>query len=233
LYASVYITEYIEEMQGVLSDYFAAGTIRRFSKGELMLDGSEKSGIFYIDNGFVKVYSISDQGNKYVHIVYKKGEIFPLIWAFKDIWRRVFYDALSDCTLLEIPKAKFLKSVKADPKLSYGVIMQLTEQFNIFADRLDNLQYKSAYERVVFRLLYLAGRFGVKKNGHTIINAPITHELIAESINMARESTSRQIEKLEKLGLVEYGNGQITIKDIKGLNEEFSEPVSLDLWGLS
>jgi CRP-like cAMP-binding protein len=185
-----------------------------------------------IKTGFVSVYSISDEGNKYVHIIYQPGEIFPLIWAVNSTQRRVFYEAASDVAVWEIPKDKFLSRVQADPKVSFEVLTQLAKQFYVFADRLDNLQYKSAHERVAHRLVFLASRFGELKDKSIIIKAPITHALISQSINLARETVSREIEKLEKDKIISRKDGYIVINDIDKLSQEFSEPITLNLWGL-
>jgi len=219
-------------MAGVLKEFFIKGSSKNFRAGEVILHGGEASGAKYIDEGYVKVYSISDDGSTYLHVIYKAGEIFPLIWVIKGIRRRVFYEALSDVRILEVPKDDFLNLINEDHEATLEVLNQLATQFYFYADRIDNLQYKSAYERVVYRLLFLAGRFG-KINGNTIsINAPLTHDLIAQSINLARESVSRQIEKLEKQGLLEHRKSKLVILDVEKLSREFSEPVSFDLWGL-
>lgn len=212
--------------------FFKDGRLRRYSAGEVVLDGVEPSGAFYIYRGYVKVYSIGDDGSRYVHIIYKPGEMFPLIWILKGIRRRVFYEAVSEAELFEVPKQEFTERMQKDSKLCNETLRQLAEQFYIYADRLDNLQYKSAYERVVYRLLFLAGRFGQRRSDGIIINIPATHELIAESINLARESVSRQVEKLEKRELLSYERGHLVLHDVEALSREFSEPVSLDLWGL-
>jgi CRP-like cAMP-binding protein len=145
----------------------------------------------------------------------------------------VFYESLASSVLWKVPKARFLGHIKENTSPeAYSLIEQLAEQFNVYADRVDNLQYKSASQRVVYRLLFLAGRFGKKDGNRIIIDAPITHKIIASSINLTRESVSREIEKLDDAGIISTNNGKIVIKDVKKLGEQFSEPVSIDLWGL-
>lgn len=217
-----------------LSDFFVQGRPVRYSRGEVIVAGDDPNpDIHYIGRGFVKVYSINDDGEEYVHVVYRKGEIFPLIWALRDHRRRIFYEAIDDCVLWKKTKNELREYLDehADP-ISRALLGRLAEQFNIYADRLDNLQYKSAYERVVYRILFLAGRFGVRQGDRVIIEAPITHKLLAQSINLARESVSREFEKLQTKGLIDTTNSHIVINDVKALSHEFSEPVSLDLWGL-
>lgn len=220
-------------MQQAITEVFNKGAVKKFAAGELVASGEEAKGVFLIRHGFIKVYSISDEGNEYLHIIYKPGEVFPLIWALLGHRRRVFYEALTDCTLNVLPKAEFIEETGRNAGFSSCLLKSLAEQFYVYADRIDNLQYKSAYEKVVYRLLFLAGRLGSKNPDGILIELPVTHELIAESVNLARESVSRQIEKLEKLGLISYQKGQILLKDPAALSREFSEPISLNLWGLS
>jgi CRP/FNR family transcriptional regulator len=217
-----------------LEDFFTTGISIHASKGEVVLRGDEENAdIFYLSKGLIKVYSINDEGEEYIHIIYKTGDIFPLIWAFRNKQRRVFYESLASSVLWKVPKARFLGHIKENTSPeAYSLIEQLAEQFNVYADRVDNLQYKSASQRVVYRLLFLAGRFGKKDGNRIIIDAPITHKIIASSINLTRESVSREIEKLDDAGIISTNNGKIVIKDVKKLGEQFSEPVSIDLWGL-
>ena len=215
-----------------LIEFFNSGRQKKFSAGEIVLRGENPTGVVYIQSGFVGVYSISDEGNRYVHIIYKPGEMFPLIWAFNDVLRRVFYEALSELVVAEVPKEDFLKFIKQNTGAANDVLKQLANQFYVFADRLDNLEYKSASEKVAYRLMFLASRFGKRQGKAIVIKAPLTHELISESINLARETVSREIEKLEKLGIVSHSGKHIVINDIGKLSHEFSEPITLNLWGL-
>ena len=217
-----------------LEDFFMKGRSIRAPKGQVVIRGDDENpDIYYVGKGFIKVYSINDEGEEYLHIIYKQGDIFPLIWIFRNRLRRVFYEAMTDSVVWRLPKERFLEYIKANTDIvSYSVIEKLAEQFNIYADRLDNLEYRSAGERVVYRLLFLASRFGQRSGDKLIIDAPLTHKLIAESVNLTRESVSREIESLTKAGLIGTQNGKIVIKSIKKLSQEFSEPVTLNLWGL-
>ena len=212
---------------------FKKGRLLTYRKGEIILRAAEEpSGVYYIGQGFIRVYSITDQGEENTHIIYKAGEVFPLIWAFNDIARNVFYESLSASRLWRLPKDELLYHVKTSHNVSLSLLRQAVNQFNIFADRLDNLEYTDALERVVYRLLYLAGRFGQKKGRKIIINAPITHQHIASSINLARETVSREIERLERRGLVSHQKRAIVLNDIAGLENLIGESISLNLWGL-
>jgi CRP/FNR family transcriptional regulator len=110
--------------------------------------------------------------------------------------------------------------------------MQLAQQFRAYSDRLDNLEFNKASDRVIYRLLFLASRFGIREGNDIRIDLPITHEILANSVGLARESVSREAEKLEKANLIQRAGQNIVIKDVDVLVRKVSRPVSLKTWQL-
>jgi CRP-like cAMP-binding protein len=213
---------------------FIQGQPVTYGKGEVILGNSTvPDGIYYLESGYVKAYSISDDGDEYLHLVYAHGELFPLIWAYLGVLTEsLFYEAMTDCTLWRISKSSFERFAKTDVIISYALSTQLAQQFRIFSDRIDNLEYKNASQRVAYRLLFLASRFGVRHNGTIVIEAPITHEIFAHSINLARESVSRELEKLVKLKILKSHNHQLEIRNVQALLNTLSRPVGYKSWHL-
>ena len=204
------------------------------AKGEIIIGNEDvPNGVYYINTGFIKVYSVHDNGDEYLHIIYGHGEIFPLIWGYLGVQPpSLFFETISDCVLWRLSREWFERLVKGNLGLSNAMSDQLARQFRIYSDRVDNLEYKKARERIVYRLLYLAGRFGVRNGSDVVIEAPLTHDMFAHSINLARESVSRGMEDLHSENLIENDNHYIRIKNIKALTQQLSRPVSLDDWGL-
>lgn len=223
--------------------YQQSETIRRlFNRGQPMAIGKNEvilgndatpNGVYYIATGYIKIYSISDNGDEYVHIIYGPGEIFPIIWAYLGIEpESLFYESISECTLWRISKKWFQEFIRTDVPFSYAMSLQLAQQFRIYTDRVDNLEYKKASERIAYRLLFLASRFGMKSRGIIVIDVPITHEIFANSVNLARESVSREIEKLERKQIVKQVDGHLHILDVGALAGQLSRPGSLGNWNL-
>lgn len=219
--------------QTKLIEQFKEGRLLHFRGREIVLRaGEEPQGIYYVNSGFVRAYSITDQGEENIHIIYQSGDIFPLVWAFKGIVRNIFYESVGPSKLFRLGKDDFINLVRDYPEVPQLLLQQLTDQLDVYADRLDNLEYTSASERVVYRLLFLGGRFGEKQGSKIVINLPSTHQHIARSINLARETVSREIEKLERRKLVSYKKRLLVLNDVQKLEELIGETASLDLWGL-
>ncbi|HSW79426.1 MAG TPA: Crp/Fnr family transcriptional regulator [Candidatus Saccharimonadales bacterium] len=217
----------------LLSDFFKTGQPTYVRKGDLIIGiEPEPKGVYFVDTGFVKAYSITDGGEEFVHIVYGHGEIFPFVWAYRRIHPELYYEALNQTLLWRVSREQFTQFAKNDPKGAYELARQMAQQFQVFTDRLDNLEYKKSSERIAYRLLFLAGRFGKKQSKGVVIDAPVTHDLIARSINLTRESVSRELEKLEREKIIERSGHKIFICDVNALSQRLSKPNNLKHWGI-
>lgn len=190
-------------------------------KGELIIGNSRQpDGVYYISSGYIKTYSIGNDGGEYIHLIYGPGEIFPLVWAYLGHeMGAVYYETISETELLRITKADFEDCITTTIDVAHGMSVQLAKQFQIYSERVNNLEYRKASARVAYRLLFLAKRFGVRQGSCIVIEAPITHELFANSVNLARESVSRELEKLEHLGIIERVHHKIQINDSQQLSD--------------
>jgi CRP/FNR family cyclic AMP-dependent transcriptional regulator len=218
----------------LIHQIFTKGQPIAVGKGEVIL-GNESSpnGVYFINTGYVKIYTISDDGDEYLHIIYGSGEIFPMVWAYLDVEpKQLYYQSISDCVLWRISRSAFNEQLEQDHALAQAMSQQLARQFLFYADRVDNLEYKKINERVAYRLLALGSRFGYKEGTQIIIDAPITHEIFADSIKMSRESVSRALEKLEKKKIIKKINNRIHILNAEALSTTLSKPVNMDIWYL-
>lgn len=104
---------------------------------------------------------------------------------------------------------------------------QIAEQYAIYADRIDNLQYTNARDRLIYRIIQLSQRFGTETDGTIVIDASITQTNLAKSINIARETVGREMEYLMRTHLVYRKRGKIVIMDIEKLYQELKDKSGL------
>ncbi len=208
------------------SFFLEKGKELSYKKGEMIIRSEDPpSGIFYLEQGYVKIYSITEDGEDRLHVIYKPGEIFPLIWAMKDVEKNIYYEALNSVTLLRVSKKEFIDFIASCRNAITALSESLADYFDIHIDRIDNLQIPKSYPRLIARLLYLVKRFGrkYKNKGSFIIEAPITHKEIANSIALTRETVSREISKLEKKKIISSSGHSIIVNSIGELKKELSE----------
>ena len=181
-----------------ITSYFDSGKLEHFSKGEVLVQGDEvPKGVYLIQSGYVKVYTISRTGQQNLLLIHGANEIMPLPWALDGHQKLgVFYEAMSDVSVTKSSKYDLGEVMAHNSGFSTQILHQLVGVFTVYAQRIQCLEYRLPRERVIARLLDLAERFGKPTSQGVTIQAPITHQDIADSINMTRETASRALELL-------------------------------------
>ena len=103
--------------------------------------------------------------------------------------------------------------------LSSEVLRQTVNIVTLYTKRIQTLEYRTAKDRIVSELLNLAERFGQKQHDQVLINAPITHQDLADSINMSRETASRALEQLFEDRLISQVDHLFCILDLPRLQK--------------
>ncbi len=203
---------------------FNEGTSKRYLKDEVIVQGDEEpSGVFFIMEGYVKAYSISQLGQQNLLLIQGEGEILPLPWALDGPQKvGIFYEAMSDVTLKRTSKYSLRTAMGSDHWLTEQILRQLVDAFTVYAQRIQSLGFRSPRERVISCLLDLSSRFGEKNGDKTRICAPITHQDISDSTNMSRETATRTIKLLFRDKLIHQKNHYFVINDETKLKEELS-----------
>lgn len=197
----------------VFDDYFASQPVRSVAKGELMhAPGEVPEFIHYIDSGNVKLYALSPEGDEKLLIVLMPGEMFSLTSTLLNLPTSFYAEAVMDSELRMVPRQEFLKFVRHDVARMDGLVNVLLKNMVVLNRRVLTLSMTRAYDRLITRLAILAESFGVEQpDGSIKIESHLTHQEIGNSINLSRESTSKEMHRLQERGLLEYSNGAVVI----------------------
>lgn len=216
-----------------LKGLFGTGRRLAYRKDDIIVrSGDTPSGVYYVLSGSVKVYSLCKDGEPNIIMTHSVSEIFPVAWAISGSSRNVGFAALEPTELLRISRETFLDGLWADNNAMYAVLQTLAGHFGTLACEMDNLQYRTAREKVVYRLLFLASRFGQVDGNTAYIGLRVTNDYLARSTNMTRETASRELSRLNRKQLVRNVNGRLIIPDLLRLRNEISQrfnPASLSL----
>lgn len=214
--------------------YFRDGQYLHVLKGQYIIRGEdEPQGLYLIDKGLVRAFGINQRGEDYTFAIIGPTELFPLNWLLRETKRQIFFQAITPCKLYILPRDEILERAQKDVIFSFGMFQKTLESNSLFVDRLDNLEYKYAGERLAYRLLFLTCRFGEKRpDGSYIIKAQVSQHILASSINASRESVNREFERLQRKGYVRFEGPYIAVTDLKGMKSLFPAPLSPNWWGL-
>jgi CRP/FNR family transcriptional regulator len=204
--------------------HFSDGLLMHFTKEETIIDGINKpEGVYLIKKGFVKAYSVSKKGHANLLLIHEAGEFIPLPWALDGAHTTgLYYEAMTDVTVLRASKDRLRAAMGNNSWLSQEILKQAVNILAVYTNRIQTLEFRTARGRVISELLNYAERFGKSSGKKVIINAPITHQDIADSINMTRETASRALELLFDEGLVGQDEHLFTILDLPKLQSVLS-----------
>ncbi len=199
-----------------ITAHFSDGVVMNFSKGETIVSGiGQPEGVYLINNGFIKAYSVSHKGDGNLLLVHEAGEFIPLPWALDGAHTSgLFYEAMTNVTVIRSSKDELRTAMGKNAWLSQEILKQAVNIITVYTQRIQVLEYRTVRGRIIGQLLYLAERFGKNTHAGIIIDVPITHQDIADSINMNRETASRALELLFKEGLVGQQDHLFVVLDL-------------------
>ena len=207
---------------GNLEVFFERFKPLKFRKREIILEAEEKpEGVFFIKSGYVRSYSISEEGREFTLNIYKPGTYFPATWALAEVPNTYFFEAMTTVELVRAPKEELKGFLKIHPEMLMDLTRRLLVGLNGLLVRIEHLLSKDAYHKVASALFMVGRRFGRKDGkGKIVVELPLTHQDIADLSYLTRETTSLEMKKLEKKGLVAKRKRLLVIKDMGKLKKE-------------
>lgn len=211
-----------EEIKGKdIGAHFKDGVISHFSKEETIISGLEEpKAVYLIKKGFVKAYTTTKAGQENLLLIHDAGEFIPLIWALDGVHTEgLYYEAMSDVTVLKTSKERLRAAMAENTWLCQEILKQSVNIITAYSQRVRTLEFRTARERLIAELLNLSEMFGKARGDEILIDAPITHQDIANSINMTRETASRALGLLFDEGLVKQVDHLFTLRRVEKLEE--------------
>ena len=193
---------------------------RTYKKGEKILrpyDEADK--VFTVISGYVKAYTINDQGVEQIQIIYSNLEIFPISWLAGFNTVRFYFEAMTDCIIDVYSKETLRRQLKSDPDITYVMLTKMADLFMTYVAQVNNLEFTYASERLAYQLLMLAERFGEHGTSGVLL-PPFSYQTIGSLINLSRESVNREMAKLVGQKLVAVKKNRVYILNIPGLKKK-------------
>lgn len=183
-----------------------------YKKGVTILNpGDVITEVFLVQNGVVRLYTISRDGNETTFNLLKPGTYFSMLSILTDAPNDYYFEAMTNVVVLRAPKNEFLKFLKSEPVVLFDLTKRILSGVNGLLLTIENLTSGKAGDRVKTMLKILAKRFGKATDNNTLIDLPLTHQQIANLVGLTRETTSLEIEKLISKKIIKYEEHKIII----------------------
>ena len=192
-----------------------------YKKGGIVILADESpSGVFYIQEGIVRQYYISKDGEETTMNMFKPNSLFPMSWTASSIHNNYFFEAMTDCIIFKAPKEELLHFLEKEPYILLNLIGRIYVGIEGLWMRIAYLSSGSAYAKLVCALLILANRLGKQTSSGVVINLKVTEKILGSYAGAYRETVSRALQVIKNKGLIFYEKGVITIPNIQKLEDE-------------
>jgi CRP-like cAMP-binding protein len=183
--------------------------ILTFDRNEIVFaQGDVADTVFYIQQGRIKVFVVSEQGKEAVVGILEPGQFFGEGCLNGHPVRISTTTAMEKCLITSITKQAMLAALRDEPKFAeLFMAYLLSRNSRIEEDLIDQL-FNSSEKRLA-RLLLLLANFGKEGNPQPIATQ-ISQETLAEMVGTTRSRVSFFMNKFRKLGFITY-NGTIEV----------------------
>lgn len=201
--------------------FFQKFKLYQYKKRSLILKSNDStSSVFYIKSGYIRVFRISENGEELTLAILKSHDFFPLTYGIGTTNQSYYLEAITPLELWKAPQEFFIEFIKKDPELFYELTERLLISFDGVLARIESMAFSNAYTKVATILLMCARGLGENDGEQIILRVPLTHKDIATMIGITRETTSLEMKKLERKGLVKRQGRYLIITHYKKLEEE-------------
>jgi CRP-like cAMP-binding protein len=188
-----------------LSELAQQATRRTFAPGEVIyLEGEPSAGLWIVENGRVKAYKSSPDGQEYILRFFGPGETFNDLAALDGAANPASTMAVTDVSAWVIATAVFTAALQADHELCQAVLRGLVGRVRDLVGRVEDLALRPVTARLARFLLE-------QIENPSLAHPAVTRALIADHLATTPESISRSLRVLESAGAISFDRHRIVI----------------------
>ena len=167
--------------------------------------------MFYIQQGRVKISTVSDQGKDAILALAGGGDfIGERALAHGNIPRGTTATAITDCVLLRIEVNEIWRLVRQKQDFSHLFISFLLDRNSQLQESLADQMCNDSERRLAKILLSLAGLKNKETPGAIVPR--VTHQTLAEMVGTTRPRISFFMNRFRKLQLIEYKDRELYVR---------------------
>jgi CRP/FNR family cyclic AMP-dependent transcriptional regulator len=188
-----------------------------FEKDQVIYDvGAENQTFFFLQSGFVKIGTITKDGNELIYDVRKGGDIVGELCASGHP-RQDRAVALERTEVIAVRLDEVLEIVQKNRDLLRELMRVFCNSLSDAYDQLNSLAFGDTVHRLVRVLLKLGTQLGRSSGRRTELSAYLTQEEISQMVAARRERVSTAMNVLRNGGLVNYSHRGYLILNLEGL----------------
>src|SRR6476661_8615142 len=192
-----------------------------FKKEQVIYDvGDNERTLFFLQEGFVKVGTITSDGHELIYDVRKGGDVVGELCA-SETSRPDRAVALEQTDAIPVPFDDVMEVVRKRPDLLARLVDVFCRALNEAYAHVNTLAVDDTAHRLCKVLLKLAAKIGRNSGSEVEIPTYLTQEEIAQMVVARRERISTALNLLRRRKMIQYTNHGHLLLNLKAL-ESFS-----------
>lgn len=190
----------------------AQAAVKRVGRGEMILRrGDASSGANIIVSGRVRIGSMSEDGREVTLGVLGPGDVIGEMSVLDGEEVSADVQALEDCTLLFIERARFLRLLRADADLCLRLMAVLCRRIRRSNAALEDMALLELGARLARLLLRLAQDYGAATPRGVRIEVKLSQKDLGTLVGSSREKVNKQLREWEEAGVLGKEDGRMLI----------------------
>ncbi len=197
--------------------------LRAYEPKQIVISRNESSkDVYFIISGKVKATYYSADGKEVTFQVLEQNQMFGEMAAIDGQLRSTHVQAMTPTTLAVLPERKFWQLLEASPETRKAVMRRLTGLVRYLCEKIVEFSTLTVKDRIGASLIRMA-RAASDQDHEVEIDNPPTHADLACIIGTHREAVTKELKRLEKLGLIDWRPGRHLIHDVKALERDLDK----------
>lgn len=187
----------------------AAAVTRRYQRGEGIYGPGDRTGLFIVHSGLVKVHRITESGTEQLIRLMSPGDFLGETPLLADTTTDHFAVALQPSELCLIGRARFTRLLEQYPSVAVQMLQTVSDRLGAAEQMVSALSGRSVGQRLAQQLLFLAD-----EAGGTDFRLATTKKELASYLGTTAETLSRRLGALQEAGVIRLGSRrQIEVLD--------------------
>ncbi|MEE9334910.1 MAG: Crp/Fnr family transcriptional regulator [Granulosicoccaceae bacterium] len=198
-------------------NYIAASMmLREYKHNELLISASDdRSEVFFLLSGTVRAHANSKAGKQVQYEDLSSGMMFGELSAIDDKPRGNDCIAVENATVAVMTSEVFYQVMQEYPTVMKAVLQRLAKLARKHIQRVYEFSTESVGTRVQLEIIrMIEDGSGFKKGASIQFDKVPTHADIASRISTHREAVTRELKRLERIGLIDWKPGRYAVHDI-------------------
>lgn len=179
----------------------------------LLYQGEVPRQAYLVQKGTVKIYRLGRNGDEQIIGFRMPGDLFPETWLFgKTSSALYYYEAMDDCEIITAERSVVMDHIRRDPELERDLLEYFINNHTSDLLQITALEQSRAADKLLLMLYYLLFRYSKKTTpGNYELRFHMTHTTLGNLTGLTRETTSVELGKLRRKGIVTYSGNQFVI----------------------